>query len=598
MERLDRGVVALRRGADNFVSWRLLGNEPDDVTFFVERDGVRVTAAPITGATHFVDPGAPANARYRVVAAVGGVESASPEAQVWASPFLSVPIQRPPGGTVPSRCTANSGEGYTHDANDVSAGDLDGDGDYELVLKWDPTNAKDNSQSGCTGNVFIDAYELGGRRLFRLDLGPNIRAGAHYTQFIVYDLDGDGRAEIALKTAPGTRDGSGAFLTKGPAANDDDGADHRNGNGYILAGPEYLTVFSGTDGRELTTVNFEVPRGDVCAWGNNECYGNRVDRFLAAPAYLDGHRPSLVMTRGYYGRATLTAWNFRSGALTKLWTADSDRQTAYAGQGAHSLSVADVDGDGKQELIYGASEIDDDGTRLCSTGFGHGDALHVSDFVPGRPGLEVFMVHEAANQPGASLRDAKDCAVLFQKPTPTSLGETEGPGRGLVADVDPAHPGAEYWSAGGGLSGTWGETGQTLRATAPGPVNFAIWWDGDPSRELLNGTTITNVDGAGEGLTTSGAASNNGTKSTPALAADLLGDFREEVVFRAADNSALRIYTTTATTEMRLPTLMHDPQYRVAVAWQNSGYNQPPWPSYFIGTGMMKPPKTDLCVVH
>src|SRR5690606_7363547 len=292
----------------------------------------------------------------------------------------------PAGGTTPA------GEWYTYSANDASVGDLDGDGQLEFVVKWEPSNAKDNSQSGYTGNVYIDAYELNGTRLWRIDLGRNIRAGAHYTQFQVYDYDGDGRAEVAMKTADGTRSGTGQVI--GSAS-----ADYRNSSGYVLSGPEYLTMFDGRTGAALSTVSYEPPRGNVSSWGDN--YGNRVDRFLAGTAYLDGQRPSLIMARGYYTRTVIVAWDFRNGSLTRRWTFDSNSSGngAYAGEGNHSLSGADVDADGRDEIVYGASVIDDNGTGLWTNGLGHGDAGHVGDLNPSRPGLEYFKVQEDKSKP-------------------------------------------------------------------------------------------------------------------------------------------------------------------------------------------------------
>ena len=568
MERLCRGVVAVRAGNANFVSWRLLGYEPDEIAFEVYRDGAKVTAAPITDSTNFVDDGAPADATYTVRAVIGGAEQAdSDAAATWPQSYLTIPLDAP--------------EGYT--AGDASAGDLDGDGEYELVVKWENT-PRDNSQAGVTGTTKLDGYDLDGTRLWRIELGRNIREGAHYTQFVVYDLDGDGKSEVACKTAPGTIDGAGEDVILG---NDDSAADYRNADGYVLTGPEYLTVFSGETGAELATVPFEVARGNVNDWGDD--YGNRVDRFLSSMAFLgeDG-RPSLIMARGYYERSTLTAWNYRDGALTRTWTADSEDDTAYPGQGAHSMMVADVDDDGRQEVLYGASTIDDDGTPMCSSGQSHGDALHVSDFVPARPGLEVFMPHEPGSSFAYTMRDGATCDVLWQGP---SNGGAEGPGRAVAADVNPDSPGAEAWVNNAGLFD--GATGAGAGAR-PASCNFVIWWDGDVSRELLDGNRVTDHDGEGQGFTADGCTSINGTKSTPNLSADLIGDWREEVVFRCGDS--LRLYTTTQPTTTRIPTLMHDPQYRASVSAQNTAYNQPPHPSFHVGAGMAAPPRADIHV--
>ncbi|MEU5553256.1 cellulose binding domain-containing protein [Micromonospora sp. NPDC047793] len=570
-ENIDRGLVSVRAGTGNLVSWRLLGTETSGVAFHLYRGGTRVTASPLTGATNYLDNGAAAGSAYTVRAVVDGVEqAASAPALQFPAGYLDVPLQIPPGGTTPS------GEAYTYAANDASVGDLDGDGRYEFVVKWDPSNAKDNAQSGYTGNVYVDAYTLTGTRLWRIDLGRNIRAGAHYTQFQVYDYDGDGDAEVAMKTADGTRSGTGQVIGNA-------GADHRNSSGYVLAGSEYLTMFDGRTGTALSTVAYDPPRGTVSSWGDN--YGNRVDRFLAATAYLDGQRPSLIMARGYYTRAVIAAWDFRNGSLTKRWTFDSDASGngAAAGQGNHNLSVADVDGDGRQEIVYGAATIDDNGRLLHSTGTGHGDAMHVGDLDPARPGLEVFKVNESGSQPSSYLADARTGQRIWSTP---AAGDN---GRGVAGDIWAGSPGAESWSS--AVSGLTNTRGQNV-GRKPSSTNFLIWWDGDPVRELLDATRIDKYgpDGDTRLLTGSNVASNNGTKSTPALSADILGDWREEVVWRTSDNRALRVYSTPTQTGIRLPTLMHDLQYRVAVAWQNTAYNQPPHPSFFLGDGMSTPP--------
>lgn len=418
MEALNRGLVAVKTDGGIFVSWRFLGTENASVLFNVYRDGQKLNAAPVK-TTNYVDKNGSAGSTYTVRTVVNGTEQpASEKASVWAQPYHSVPLDKPAGGTTPK------GEAYTYSANDASVGDVDGDGQYELILKWDPSNSKDNSQDGYTGDVLIDAYKLDGTKLWRINLGKNIRAGAHYTQFMVYDLDGDGKAEVAMKTADGTKDGTGKVIGN---AN----ADYRNEQGRVLSGPEYLTVFQGSTGKELVTANFEPARGNVSDWGDS--YGNRVDRFLAGIAYLDGQRPSLIMTRGYYAKTMLVAYNFRDGKLSKLWTLDSSKSgnEAFAGQGNHNLSIADVDGDGKDEIIFGSIAVDHDGKGMYSTGLGHGDALHTGDLDPGRPGLEVFQVHEDKNAKyGLSFRDAATGKILW------GVYAGKDVGRGMAADID------------------------------------------------------------------------------------------------------------------------------------------------------------------
>lgn len=590
LEALDRGLVAVRAGSNNYVGWRMLGHEydaaePGRVVYRVYRDGTRI--AEVTDSTNFLDAGAPATAAYAVALVVDGAEcAASPTVTPWAENYLSISTSAPPGGSSPA-CGDDGGGSYSYTAGDSSVGDVDGDGQYELFVKWDPSNAKDNSQSGCTGNVYLDAYRLTGQRLWRIDLGPNIRAGAHYTQFVVYDFDGDGRAELAVKTAPGTRDGTGAYLGQGPAANDSDSTSYRNGSGYILTGPEYLTVFNGLTGAEMATENFEIGRGTVSSWGDN--YGNRVDRFLATMGFVsDDGRPSIIMARGYYTRATLTAWEWNGSSLTRFRTWDSNQSTAYAGQGTHSLSIANVDDDLPHEIIYGASVLDHDGTRKCSTNQGHGDALHVTDLVPSRPGLEAFMPHESGSSVAYTMFDANTCAALWQGP---NNGGSEGPGRGVAADIDPNNPGSEAWVNSAGLFSA--TTGSNIGSNASS-CNFLLWWDPDLSRELLNGTSVRSYDNssANVNLDASGCSSINGSKSTPNLSGDLFGDWREEVVFRCGDT--LRIYTATSVSTHRIYTLMHDAQYREAISWQNGAYNQPPHPSFHIGNGMATVPNANL----
>ncbi|MCS7481761.1 rhamnogalacturonan lyase [Umezawaea endophytica] len=567
-ERLDRGLISLRSATDdgNFVSWRQLRTDSADSAFNVYRDGTLVTTTPVTTATSYLDVGAPPGARYSVRSVVDGAEqpSASADEVTAAATSQDVPLQIPPGGTTPS------GEAYTYTANDASVGDLDGDGSYEIVLKWDPTNAKDNSQSGYTGNVYLDAYKLNGTRLWRIDLGRNIRAGAHYTQFQVFDYDGDGRAEVVTKTADGTRSGTGQVIGSSSA-------DYRNSSGYVLTGPEFLSVFRGTDGAVLDTENFVVARGTVSGWGDS--YGNRVDRFLAGTAYVDGSSPSIIMARGYYTRSTVVAWDFRGGALTRRWTFDSSSSTngsQWTGKGNHQLSVADVDGDGRDEIMYGSMAVDDNGYGLWQNNTHHGDALHVGDFIPSRSGLEVYKPSESGSDPADWIGDARTGQIIWSA---ASCGCDNG--RGVAADVWAGNAGAEVWSSAvGGLRSA--TTGAQVNSRKPGSANFVIWWDGDAQRELLNGTTIDKYGTSGDTrlLTGSGVASNNGTKSTPALSADILGDWREEVVWRTSDNKALRIYSTTDTTTIKRASLMQDRQYRLAIAWQNTAYNQPPHPSF------------------
>lgn len=592
MEKLGRGLVAVKEGESNvFLSWRLLPADPNDIAFNVYRitSGAapsKLNAAPLTHATCFTDTNAllAQQTSYLVRSVRDGGEQAESFSFASSSnppvqPYFRIPLQLPPG--------------YT--ANDASAADLDGDGEFDLVLKSEQ-RPRDNSFTGLTGETILQGYKIGVGLLWTINLGRNIREGAHYTQFMVYDLDGDGSAEVACKTADGTVDGRGKVIGNASADWRDTNSSSRT-FGRVLRGPEYFTIFDGRTGAALATTNYIPPRGDLAGWGGiggnggNDNVGNRADRFLACVAYLDGKRPSVVMCRGYYGRSVLAAWDWRDSKLTQRWIFDSqDKDNPYSGQGGHQLSVADVDEDGRDEIIYHAMVVDDDGRGLYTTGLRHGDALHVGDLDPTRPGLEVFSIHENEeetvkfNTPGTALRDAMTGKILW------SDGPGADVGRGLTADIDPRHPGEEMWSGPAGLRTCKGER----IGSAPRSANFAIWWDGDLLRELLDRNRISKWDWTNASLSTiftaDGCTWNNGSKATPCLSADILGDWREEVIFRTTDNKELRIYTTTIPTEHRLPTLMSDPQYRLGIAWQNVGYNQPPHPGFFIGDGM-KPRK-------
>ncbi|GAB2925935.1 rhamnogalacturonan lyase [Streptomyces mayteni] len=576
LENLDRGLVSVYTGSGNLVSWRFLASDPDNVAFNLYR-GDTLVASNITGATNYFHSGAPNSADYRVRAVVNGTEQAfSPHAIQFRSGYYDVPIQRPAGGTTPD------GVAYTYEANDGSVGDLDGDGTLEIILKWQPTNAKDNSQSGYTGNTIIDGYTLSGQRLWRIDLGRNIRSGAHYTQFQVFDYDGDGSAEVVMKTADGTVSGTGQVIGSSSA-------DHRNSSGYVLAGPEYLTVFSGRNGAALATTDYVPARGTVSSWGDN--YGNRVDRFLAGTAYLDGDRPSIIMARGYYTRTVIAAWDWRNGQLTRRWTFDTNSSTntgrGYDGQGSHSLSIGDVDRDGRDEIVYGAMAVDDNGNSLWTTRTGHGDAQHLGDFDPNSAGLEYFKVSESTSQPSSLRINPANGQIVWQN------GSGADNGRGVGGNIVEGRVGGQFWSAsdtvlrdlGGGNIGR-----------EPSSVNFLAWWDGDLSRELLDQTRIDKYGTGGDTrlLTGSGVASNNGTKATPVLSGDILGDWREEVIWRTSDNNALRIYSTPIQTSHRITTLLQDRMYRTGLAWQNTAYNQPPHPGFYLGYGMGTAPRPTI----
>ena len=564
-ERLNRGVVAVRTPDGKVaVSWRTLSTDPKGQPYDVYRNGVKLNTQPLTtGGTFFIDEHPlDDDATYEVRATTEAADKSRtsnlvPRISKNAVGYLPIPIQKPEG---------------RYSANDASVGDVDGDGQYEIFLKWEPWNAHDNSHDGYTDNVFIDCYRLDGTRLWRIDLGRNIRAGAHYTQFMVYDFDGDGCAEMMCRTADGTRDGQGRVIG-------DSVADYRNAAGRILSGPEFLTVFDGLTGRALDTKPYIPQRGNVKSWGDNKA--NRSDRFLAAVGYLGGKLPSAIFCRGYYTRSVIAAWDWDGHELKSRWTFDTDAPewASYAGQGNHNLRVADVDGDGYDEITYGSMAIDHDGRGLYNTGMGHGDAIHLlAD--PKDNALYIWDCHENRRD-GSDLRNARTGEVVFQIKSDIDVG------RCMAADIDPTNPGPEMWSI--DSRGVYNMKGERLYDPRLS-INFGIWWDGDLLRELLDHSTVSKYDWQQQRvveLQHLDGQFNNGTKSNPCLAADLLGDWREEVLIRNRESTELRLYVSTSPTSYRINCLMEDIPYRLSVATQNVAYNQPAEMGYYIGPDRM-----------
>ena len=632
MEHLNRGVVALpaNSGRGNFVSWRFLGTDDSATRFDLVCNGT--TIATDLEVSNYTDASGDSSSEYQVITKVNGeIVSTSDPVKAWGEVYKKLKLDRPAKGAL----------GGTYSPNDCSVGDVDGDGQYEIFVKWDPSNSKDNSQSDKTDNVFIDCYQLDGTKLWRIDLGVNIRAGAHYTQFQVYDYDGDGKAELMCKTAPGSKDGQGNYVNQ--AATDekikaaDNTKDHRTSAGRINSGQEYLTVFKGETGAAIHTIAYYPNRNAKAElseaagtfnWddrsGKNDKgdYGNRGERYLAATAYLDGpdRNPSGIFCRGYYTFAYIWAVDFDGQQLKTRWLHGSDSRTTYKwmipdennpqrltsktikgntcfsglnrytmyANGNHNMSIADVDGDGKDEIIWGSAALDDDGKMLYSVGFGHGDAIHLADLDPDRPGLELFDVHEEKGTYAWDIHDAATGEIIW-KGGPSGADN----GRGLAADIVAGNRGYEFWSSYGGPEKATdrnqnpfsAQTGKQV-ISQKGSMNFRIYWDGDLQDELLDGTTISKWNGSSY-VTTSlgfnGSSSCNGTKSTPNLQVDLFGDWREEVILWSTnDNATLNIYTTNTPTTYRVPTLMPDHTYRMGICWQHTAYNPPPHLGYYL----------------
>ena len=589
-EKLSRGLIGIPTEDGMYFSWRMTLEDAAGLQFDLYRSSgggaeVKLNKEPIDRTSDFLDRTVDytVDNRWTLKATTG-------EVAIWTrlkgeerNPYLSVPVCKPEDGEI-------AGESFTYTANDCSVGDLDGDGEYEIILKWFPSNSKRPPQRGFTGNTYLDAYKMDGTRLWRIDLGPNVRSGAATTNFLVFDFDGDGCAEICCKTGDGTVDGLGHRI--GDAQADWRTWDKKSPTyGKIVNGPEYLTVFEERTGKELDSKEYIPTRYPLDGWGGvggncgNDNTGGRSDRFTAGVAFLDGKTPSPVMVRGWYGRTVVAAWTFTNGALKHTWTFDSAAPgwEAYSGMGNHSVTVADFDGDGCDEICVGAMTVDHDGKGLFTTGLRHGDALHAGRFIPSRQGMQVFGVHEnegdneiVKRTPAVAMFDGATGEFIWQD----GLGQDAG--RGVAADIDPRYDGAECWCNIGGLRR--GDTGEIICNRKPDSCNFTIYWDADPLAELLDHVSISkwnwNAESTDLLLKAEGVVSNNGTKGNPCLSGDILGDWREEVIWASEDQTELRIYSTTIPAVDRRATWMNDRQYRLAIAWQNVAYNQPPHSSF------------------
>ena len=575
-EQLERGLAAVCSDEGVFISWRLLPDEVGCTDFILKRNARQI--AYITESTNYFDANGTIDSDYTVTPVkngVNGTSSAPISAFSSGLNYFDIPLD------VPDDAVLADGTTVAYTPGDASCADLDGDGEYELVLKWDAA-PRDNSHDGYTGNVLLDAYKYDGTKLWRIDLGPNIRAGAHYTQFIARDFDGDGNAELATKTAPGSVDGNGNFVSCASYDEEildcDNSAVYVNSAGKVLDGPEFYTVFDGKTGAAIDTVSYPFPRGNLYDWGDSS--GNRVDRFLACAASLDGKTVSVVTLRGYYGKTTACAYNLIDSRLTEVARFDTsdDSMGIYAGQGNHNIAAADIDGDGCDEILTGSLCLDNDLTPLWCSYRGHGDALHLGDYDPTNEGLEYFTVHESngiaadgrINDYGMTVHSASSGEILFH-----TAGSSDT-GRGIMANVGTGG----FYQIISSATGYYLSNGRDeFQATSipRASMNFRIFWDGDLYDELLDGVSVTSWNGysMAEIFSADGCTSINGTKATPSLCADLFGDWREELVFPTTDGSALRVFMSDIVTGIKLPTLMSDPTYRNAVTAQNVGYNQP-----------------------
>lgn len=595
-DNLTRGTSAVRSANGILVTWRLLGYEEYDTSFAVYRDGVKIAE---TDKTNYLDEDGNLDCGYQVAPIYNGAEGDKSE---WAVPFPSgdtyfdLPIQKPDPVLVPD---INGGDPVSteYTSYDATCGDVDGDGNYEIILMW-AAGAVDNSQPGYTGNVIIDAYKLDGTLLWRIDLGKNIRSGAHYTQMIAGDFNNDGKCELALKTAPGSKDGNGNYVSEASEdieiQNTDNEKDYRDSQGRILSGPEYFTVFSGEDGSAIDTIEYPILRGDdINIWGDN--YGNRVDRFLGCAAYLDGESQSIVTWRGYYTRMAAVAYDLKDGRLVERCRFDTnDYGDEYEHQGNHNIIAADVDNDGKDEVISGAICLDDDfSIRWCSFR-AHGDALHIGWFDKDSKIPVYFSVHEevGSSKPDGTVLDGG--MTVYNASTGEELFHAASGAdtpRGMMGNFGMGGN-YQFWSIGAG-SYIHNDEG-FVKSEIAGSSSFRLFWDGDIYDELLDGknengyavlSKYSIVNNTFYDLLTTqytGGKVINGTKKTPMLQADLIGDWREEFILKLYGDKALRVYSTNIYTDNKLYTLMHDSTYRTGVAAETIGYNQPPHIGYYL----------------
>jgi rhamnogalacturonan endolyase len=541
-ETLDRGVVAMvAEGGRVHLSWRLLDTDPQGVSFNVHRrtkaGETKLTPRPIATTTDFVDAGGAKDPEggWRVAAVVNGRELAASAGDIWTGDPLA-------------GYKAIKLRDDVRSVDRVAVGDLNADGTYDFVVKHPSGSVDPGRQVASKESYKIDGYDgRTGAFLWRIDLGWNVNHGIWFSPMVVRDLDGDGKAEVCLRTAP-------YAATRGQALD--------GGKGFVLQGPEYLSVYAGGTGREIAKVDW-IERGQPEDWADHT--GNRSSRHMLGVAYLDGKTPSVLVLRGTYGLMKVDAWTLRNGALQKIWRWTNERQPfKYQGQGQHSIKVGDIDGDGFDEILNGSIAIDNDGRTMWGTGMGHGDRFYLSDIDPDHPGLEVwYTIEDPHPQNGVSLWDAKSGTLLFGTKEPNRDNQIAG---GLAGDIDPAFPGMEVW----GDKFFFTSKGQSIPGPVP-PQNELVWWDGDLLRELHGRGSISKWKGAELGR----------TEGTVHQVADLFGDWREEIVTSA--NGELRVYSTAIRAADRRVTLMQDPLYRHDVTHRSMGYTHVPMTSYYLG---------------
>ena len=616
-DALDRGLVVVHRtnGTSNegtFVSWRILANEYYDVTYNVYRDGVKLNDKPLS-VSNYNDTGGSTTSEYTVSAIVKGVEQPQCKPQTSWNCYLYKLIDRNYSGykdiTLQKVYSNADGSDITADyqPNDISMADLDGDGQLEILLKR--LNTKDASSlylESATDYAILEAYKLDGTRMWWIDCGPNmVSLNSTEIDIVAYDWDCDGKAEVVLRGADGMKihfsDGTTKVIGDASVNSRNTFAHTDAQYCWTHTGNEYLLYLNGETGKPYQIIDYPLKRledGETdlkAAWGDD--YGHRSSKYFFGAPFLDGRKASLFLARGIYTREKMIAYdiNPQTHEFTTRWTWNCNQPgSEWYGNGYHNFCVADVDMDGRDEIVYGSMVIDDNGKGLSTTGLGHGDSQHVGDFDPYRHGLEFFGCNE--DKPGNNYRNATTSEMYYRFET------TADDGRALIGKFSDSFHGCQGRSSASNLISS--VTDNVLGITADtflkwSDLNFRIYWDGDLCDEVLNSPGTAKEakiekPGYGRLFTSSGCNMNNDSKNNPCFQGDILGDWREEFIVRCGGN--LRIYTTTYPTEYHNYTLWHDTQYRQSEVWQMEAYNQTPHTSYFLGKAegitMAPPPST------
>ena len=587
-DKLDRGLIAMKVSKGVFLSWRILGEEYYDVQYNVYRDGQRINDQPLD-VSNFTDASGTVSNSYAIKAVVRGVEEpdACTPKQPWATVYKEIVLE-------------HQDIKSTLVPNDACCADVDGDGELEIIMKFDNLSEMEQSYPKYGPTIddvvtheysIFECLKMDGTRLWWINCGPNMGDFQNNEQNLVaYDWDGDGKAECVMRAADGTviHMADGKTYTVGSSSVNVRGATGGGTNWFVTTDGEYLLYMNGETGKPYQCISYPLKRlesGETDlnkAWGDG--YGHRCSKHFFGAPYFDGKKPSIFLARGIYTRHKMIAYdvNPKTHALTVRWQWTCNTGGPWKGQGYHNYCVADVDWDGRDEIVFGSMVIDDNGKGLSTTGIGHGDAEHVWDFNPYAHGSEIFACQE--DEPGTNYRDATTSKFYYRY-----INAPKDVGRCMAGNFTNSYPGS---------LGTPTDIGpiSLVRADAVSGLgdtgvnqNFRIYWDGDLCEETFNYINGENTEGcvAKYGswspiYTFAGSRTNNGTKGTPCYQGDILGDWREEVIMRTANNN-IRIYSTTTKTEWRIPTLWADHQYRNAMVWQMCGYNQPPRPSYFLG---------------